>query len=201
MPHDIIDNQTTKLVDVIKLTLPSTAAAHFAVGYFFLAGLEAVADVLTNVQELRLLIGNTTHRETIEQIAEGYRRLEEVQRDLDALTYPKRTEREERVQATAVKIGETVAAMPQSDDAQRLVGIIVRLIQEQRLHVRVYTKGRLHAKAYSRACHAAYYPANGGFYARLLTAAARPDRSADGQCHISACVSPRARRLMRSISP
>ena len=91
MPHDLIDNQNIKLVDIIKQTLPGSAAAHFAVGYFFLSGLEAVADVLANVQELRLLIGNTTSRETIEQIAEGYRRLDAVQRDLDAMTYPKRS--------------------------------------------------------------------------------------------------------------
>ena len=148
MPHDLIDNQSNKLIDAIQQTLPGSAAAHFAVGYFFLSGLEAVADKLANVQELRLLIGNTTNRETIEQIAEGYRRLEEVQHDLDALTYPKKAEQAERVQATASAIGEGVAAMPQSDAAQQLVGVLVRLIQEQRLHVRVYTKGRLHAKAY-----------------------------------------------------
>ncbi len=148
MPHDIIDNQNTKLVDVIQKTLPGSAAAHFAVGYFFLSGLEAVTDALANVKTLRLLVGNTTNRETIEQIAEGYRRLEAAQRDLDAQAYPKRTEREERVQATAATIGESVSAMPQSDEAQRLVGTVVRLIQEDRLHVRVYTKGRLHAKAY-----------------------------------------------------
>lgn len=98
MPHDLIDNQSIKLIDAIRQALPGSAAAHFAVGYFFLSGLEAVADRLANVQELRLLIGNTTDRETIEQIAEGYRRLEEVQHDLDALAYPKKAEQAERVQ-------------------------------------------------------------------------------------------------------
>lgn len=148
MPHDIIDNQTVKLADSIRSMLPRSEAAHFAVGYFFLSGLEAVADVLGNVQKLRLLIGNTTNRETIEQIAEGYRRLDAVQRDLDAMAYPKRTERSERIAATAAAIGESVAAMAQSDAAQDLVGTLVRLIEEERLEVRVYTRGRLHAKAY-----------------------------------------------------
>jgi superfamily II DNA/RNA helicase len=148
MPHDIIDNQSIKLADSIRAMLPRSEAAHFAVGYFFVSGLEAVADVLGNVRKLRLLIGNTTNRETIEQIAEGYRRLDAVQRDLDAMAYPKRTERDERIAATAAAIGESVAAMEQSDAAQELVGALVRLIQEERLEVRVYTKGRLHAKAY-----------------------------------------------------
>ena len=74
MPHDIIDNQSIKLADSIRSMLPRSEAAHFAVGYLFLSGLEAVADVLGNVRKLRLLIGNTTNRETIEQIAEGHRR-------------------------------------------------------------------------------------------------------------------------------
>mgnify|MGYP002682309742 CR=1 FL=1 len=65
--------------------LPGSRSACFAVGYFFLSGLEAVADQLENVHELRLLIGNTSNRETIEQIAEGYRRLEQVRDAAEAL--------------------------------------------------------------------------------------------------------------------
>ena len=38
MPHDLIDNQNIKLVDALKQTLPGSAAAHFAVGYFFPSG-------------------------------------------------------------------------------------------------------------------------------------------------------------------
>jgi hypothetical protein len=45
-----------------------------AVGYFFLSGLEPLADKLYNLSELRLLIGNTTNKERIEHISEGHRR-------------------------------------------------------------------------------------------------------------------------------
>ena len=69
MPHDIIDNRDEKLVEHIKRILGSTESARFAVGYFFLSGLEAIADQLGEVKQLRLLIGNTTNRETIEQIS------------------------------------------------------------------------------------------------------------------------------------
>lgn len=72
--HDIIDNRTEKLVDNINRMLATTETARFAVGYFFLSGLESIADHLEGVKELRLLIGNTTNRETIEQLAEGYKR-------------------------------------------------------------------------------------------------------------------------------
>jgi hypothetical protein len=148
MPHDIVDNRQEKLVDHIRRILPGSQAARFAVGYFFLSGLEAVADVLANVHELRLLIGNTTSRETIEQIAEGYRRLEQVSEAAEAEAYPKRAEMRQRAEQTAVQIGGTLAAMDQTDEAEALVATLARLIEEGRLQVRVYIKGRLHAKAY-----------------------------------------------------
>src|SRR5438876_11477887 len=89
--HDIIDNRNEKLVDHINRILASTEAARFAVGYFFLSGLESIAPRLAGVLELRLLIGNTTNRETLEQLAEGYRRLELVAETAEAEEYPKRT--------------------------------------------------------------------------------------------------------------
>jgi len=71
--HDIIDNRKEKLVDHINRILSSTESARFAVGYYFLSGLESIAQRLAGVKELRLLIGNTTNKETVEQLAEGYR--------------------------------------------------------------------------------------------------------------------------------
>lgn len=90
MSHSIIDNRHEKLVDHIRTLLQGSQSARFAVGYFFVSGLEAVADALAGVQELRLLIGNTSNRQTIEQIAEGRRRLEQVQEAVEALAYPRR---------------------------------------------------------------------------------------------------------------
>jgi superfamily II DNA/RNA helicase len=146
--HDIIDNRYEKLVDNINRMLDSTELARFAVGYFFLSGLESIANRLDDVKELRLLIGNTTNRETLEQLAEGYRRLEMVQDALEAQAYPKRTEMGRMAAETAVNIRATVEQMDQTDRSELLVKTLVRMIEEKRLKVRVYTKGRLHAKAY-----------------------------------------------------
>ncbi len=106
--HDIIDNRRDKLVDSIKRMLDSTEYARFAVGYFFLSGLESIAERLDGVKELRLLIGNTTNRETLEQLAEGYRKLELVQDALEAQQYPKRTDMSRMAAATAENIRATV---------------------------------------------------------------------------------------------
>ena len=73
--HDIIDNRSEKLVEHINRILSSTESARFAVGYFFLSGLESIAKSLAHVKELQLLIGNTTNRETLEQLAEGFTHL------------------------------------------------------------------------------------------------------------------------------
>jgi hypothetical protein len=146
--HNIIDNRDEKLIDHIKRILPSADAAKFAVGYFFLSGLEAVAAELDGVSKLRLLIGNTTNRETMEQIAEGYHRLELASASIEKEQYVKRTEQKNRTEKTAENIRHTVERMDQTDDAQALVRSLIKLITEKRLEVRVYTKGRLHAKAY-----------------------------------------------------
>ncbi len=149
MPHhDIVDNRKQKLVDQINCILDSSSAAHFAVGYFFLSGFTAISDRLTNIKELRLLIGNTSNRETIEQIAQGYRRLELITDKIEEQTYPKRTEVKRMALVTAANIRSSIELMDQTDEAETLVRNLVQMIEEKRLHVRVYTKGTLHAKAY-----------------------------------------------------
>ena len=146
--HNIIDNRNQKLVDKINCILDSSSAAHFAVGYFFLSGFTAIAGRLTNIKELRLLIGNTTNRETIEKIAQGYRRLELISDRVEAQTYPKRTEVKQMATDTAANIRSSIELMDQTDEAETLVKSLVQMIEEKRLHVKVYTKGTLHAKAY-----------------------------------------------------
>ncbi len=148
MHHDLIDNREQPLAAEIRRILPGTRAARFAVGYFFLSGLQSVADVLQNIQELRLLIGNTTNRETIEQIVEGYRRLEQAQEAAEAQAYPRRVEIAQAVAAAAAHLDEHLALMDQTDETQGLAQTLVDLIAQERLKVRVYTRGRLHAKAY-----------------------------------------------------
>jgi len=146
--HDVIDNREQTLCHHVRRILETAEAARFAVGYFFVSGLDAVADRLDGVRELRLLIGNTTNRETLEQLAEGYRRLERVADAAEAQAYPRRAETREMAERAGENLRGAVELMDQTDDGERLVKSLVRLIEEKRLHVRVYTRGRLHAKAY-----------------------------------------------------
>jgi hypothetical protein len=148
MPHDIIDNREQKLLDTILTTLPTTERARFAVGYLFLSGLKPLREQLERLTEIRLLIGNTTDRETIETLAEGYRRLEPVSEALEAWRYRRRADQQEAARETGDNLADVVALMDQTDDDQAIIQAVMQLIQEQKLRVRVYTRGRLHAKAY-----------------------------------------------------
>jgi hypothetical protein len=146
--HDIIDNRNDRLADQINTILGSTEAARFAVGYFFLSGFTAIADKLSHVKEVRLLIGNTTNRETLEQIAEGYKRLELVKEAAEAQVYPKSSEVKQMTAATAANLSSSIEIMDQTDEAEQTVRTLAGMIEEKRLSVKVYAKGRLHAKAY-----------------------------------------------------
>lgn len=146
--HDIIDNRHERLVDHILAILPQAARARFAVGYFFLSGLEALGASLDAIGELRLLIGNTSNRETIEQLSEAYRRLDLVQERAEEMRLARRADHRARARETADNLRQTIGVMDQTDAGEELVHALIRMVEEQRLKVRVYTRGRLHAKAY-----------------------------------------------------
>ncbi len=148
MPHDIIDNRSEKLLDHIKLILPGSERARFAVGYLFLSGLKPIHRHLEQLREIRLLIGNTTDRETLETLAERYKRLDILEEAAEGWRYPKRVEMQRSAEETASNLRTAVSLMDQTDEDEATVRTVLRLIQEERLKVRIYTKGRLHAKAY-----------------------------------------------------
>ncbi len=145
---DIIDNRDRHLADQIRTNLDSSTAAHFAVGYFFLSGFTAIADKLPHIKHLRLLIGNTTNRQTIEQIAQGYQQVELIKDRLEAQTYPKEHEKQTIFANNSEQVRSQLELLEQSDESETLVKNLAEMIEEKRLEVKVYTKGVLHAKAY-----------------------------------------------------
>lgn len=146
--HDIIDNRAERLVDHINQILPTAEQAKIVVGYFFLSGFEAVAENLDNIKKMRLLIGNTSSRETIEQVSEGYKRLELAMAAKEKEEFINKSEQKNRRECTAANIQRSIELMDQTDGGETLVRKFIRMIEEKRLEVKLYTKGRLHAKAY-----------------------------------------------------
>lgn len=155
---DIIDNRTTKLVDTINAILPTSESVDFAVGYLFLSGLGAIGEALDAPGRVRLLIGNATDRDTVEHLAAAFHRLDLVGARQEERAYLTRRQVREQAEGTAGLVRESLALMDQGDREQAVVAKVIRLIAGGRLLVRVYPRGRLHAKAY-----VFHYPADGRY--------------------------------------
>lgn len=154
MPHDIIDNRRIKLSESIRRKLDQSEKAKFAVGYFFLSGFEAIQDKLDHIKEIRLLIGNSSNHKTIEELAKAYKKLSIAASEAEKQLYhsDSRLNSAQRKKMIIEDAGnntrEVIACMDQTDANEELLSALVKMIKENRLKVKVYTKGNLHAKAY-----------------------------------------------------
>jgi hypothetical protein len=146
--HDIIDNRDEKLIDHIKLLLEGSERARFAVGYFFLSGFEPIRKETAELRELKLLIGSTTTRETIEQLAEGYKRLELVQEAVDQQRFLNRAQQQDAKERTALDLRRYFELMEQTNENEDVIITLAHLIEKKIIKVKVYARGRLHSKAY-----------------------------------------------------
>jgi superfamily II DNA or RNA helicase len=146
---DIIDNRESgQFVERLKTFLATSQSARFAIGYFFLSGFELIADELARLSEVRLLIGNVSNAETIEQLAEGYRHLGLVKAYLGVQANRRFGEGRQIRAATLEAIQVGIDQLEQREETERTVHTLIEMIASGRLHVRIYTRGRLHAKAY-----------------------------------------------------
>ena len=145
---DVVDNCESHLSDVVLHFLPRSRRLSSAVGFFFLSGLGDFVESLANVDEIRLLIGNTSTRETIEQLAEAHNHIEPVADELEGRRFSKRSERIARARHTAEHIRDSLALMDQGEQEERLAKLLIELIKSGQLRVRVYTRGRLNGRAH-----------------------------------------------------
>lgn len=148
MSHDIIDNQKEKLVDHVKKLLHTSRKAHFAVGYLFTSGLKPFYRDLAKLEQVRMIIGNATSRYTIEQLAEAHKDISLVRRAAEKQFFVNPSRKREIIRESQEAIQESFSLMEQSDEDEDLLATLKRLIEEGKLRVRIYTKGRLHSKAY-----------------------------------------------------
>ena len=125
---DIIDNRKEKLADHLNQIMQTSESARMAVGYFFLSGFDTVSDTISNLKEVKLLIGNTSNRETIEQLAEGYRRLELVADTIEENVYAKKSIINERILNTSNNVRSSIELMDQTDDNEELIKLLIKLM-------------------------------------------------------------------------
>ncbi len=119
----IIDNSKVKLVDVIKEYIKNADEVKFALGYFLLSGWDLLREDLPEGCKkgfLKIVIGDETSEATMREILEGY---------------------SERVKA---KLLEEIS----SEENLERINELHDLIHRGTVDVRVYSKGKLHAKLY-----------------------------------------------------
>ena len=144
MQHDIIDNRERKLAASVKPLLSESQKAKFAVGYFFISGFKFIADELEKISELKLLIGNTSDSQTIEQLAETHSAAQLLERTRKR-EFANQKERDTTLDEASAAIRTRIEQLSQTDEDERVINSLVKLIEEKRFIIRVYTKSRLHA--------------------------------------------------------
>ncbi|SRR5579885_1453507 len=137
-----------QLLTAVEENLARAGIARFATGSLFLPGLLPMADSLDHLTELRMLIGNLTWRESMEQLMENYHSVESVSRIAEAQKYPKRTIARQMTIEAAVHLRESLEMMEQSSASERLIHLLERMLREKRLTSMIYTRGRLETRAY-----------------------------------------------------
>src|SRR5437667_3206342 len=147
MQHDIIDNRERKLAESVKPLLSESDKAKFAVGYFFISGFKFIADELEKISELKLLVGNVSDSQTIEQLAETHSGAQLLERTRKR-EFANQKERQTTLEEVSAAVRARIEQLSQTDEDERVINLLLKLIEEKRFVIKVYTKSRLQAKAY-----------------------------------------------------
>tara|TARA_R110002050_G_scaffold237585_1_gene373612 strand:- start:35701 stop:38922 length:3222 start_codon:yes stop_codon:yes gene_type:complete len=147
--RSIIDNKKDNLlVTEVNKMLDTAEFSSMAVGYFYLSGFEAIREKLHKVQQLKLVIGTRTNTETVEELVKGHSSEEYIKHKLRKENRKNRTQKQDEVDVTKYEYAKDLTYMEQNEDNQVGLSALWELIKENRIDIRVYTKGFLHSKAY-----------------------------------------------------
>lgn len=143
---DIIDNRDQLLAEHVCKILQQSESVKFAVGYFFVSGLQEIRQQLSHISKIRLLIGNQSNQETIDALMQREMHPQRVQSAIGKLQNTK--EKKRIAEETGKGIREALSVPPLTDETEALLSEIRSWLASGKLEVRIYTKEKLHAKAY-----------------------------------------------------
>ena len=145
---NVIDNDEISLEDVLLNTLPNVESADFALGYFFISGFNVIVEPIKKLKKLRLLISNTTNQPTKEALIEGFKTVRAIKNELDVQEYPNQTKKELLKKDAEENMIKSLELMEQTSDDQNVVKQLIDMMKNKKIEVRIYSKEKLHAKAY-----------------------------------------------------
>lgn len=151
MVSNIIDNRHPRLAERIgELLADGAIGARFAVGYLFLEGLLPLREQIERLDSLEILIGNVVNRLTDEQVREEaavrVRGGEEWVRPQEDVASSLRLAHDRAAVETALNLRSTLEGTARSADMQGLLLTLASRVAVGALKVRLYTRGRIHAK-------------------------------------------------------
>ncbi len=135
------------LLDRLKQMLGSSDRADIAVGYFFISGFDAIADDLSRLDEVRILVGRTD-RHILEEVAAGLQQAEALLQRIEADSIVRRSQRAEFAQQAVSHIAEGVSELRQTEGSEDSVSRLRELVATRKVVVKAYLRSPLHAKAY-----------------------------------------------------
>ena len=136
------------LLERVRAEAAGASRMRFALGYLFLSGMAPVWDGLNaGGSEIHLLIGNTAHQPTDEQRLAEQHASGSLTAEQD-VARGARAERTRIVTETAEALRDNLLHVPRTEENERLLVGLAQGIAGNRVRVRIYPDGRLHAKAY-----------------------------------------------------
>lgn len=145
---NVIDNKKVFLRDELVKKLPYTKNASIAVGYFFISGLAVIIEPLQKVDKVRLLISNTTNKETSEALIEGFQTLKQTHSAIKKRNHLTPTRKHAIMADSKENIAQSLEYMNQTNNDKYTVQTLISMMRKKQIEVRVYPKEKLHAKAY-----------------------------------------------------
>jgi len=147
----VIDNfQGNDLSRKLNEVLPDCISAKFGVGYFFLSGLKEIIDGVSGLEELRLLISNTTDQDTKEALLEAFKKIKIAEEESMKKSKLNTIQRQESVEDTKQNIKKSLEVMEQVESEEKIVNTFLKMLDpsKRQIKVKVLTTEKLHAKAY-----------------------------------------------------
>jgi len=151
MQHRIIDNSTgeNSLLNRIESYIPMSKSLKIATGYFFIKGFNHLINKLDKLENIDIIIGNSSNKETIEEIALGYRYLDDAAEEIES-NDKKLTKRakEPLIETTKSDVRLSIETSEVTDENEMTLKRLADFIKEKKLRLKVYLKNKLHSKAY-----------------------------------------------------
>ena len=131
----------------LQQMLESSARADIAVGYFFISGFEQLAEKLSALDKVRILVGRTD-RQVLEEVAAGLQQAPALKARLEQESTVQRRQRSSVAHQAVDHIARGVAQLPQDSESEASVTALRDLVAAGVVEVRSYLRSPLHAKAY-----------------------------------------------------